>query len=418
MVSRRGVLAGTATGAVGLLAGCTGDARDPDDKDRGAAAAHFDPRSWRSVRDQFAMRRDLARFAAFTLSGHPQPVRAEIDKHRKALDADPEGYLDGRAERDGRAREAVAEHLGAAPDEVALTNSTTHGLGLYYTGLRLRSGDEILTTEHDFYATHESLRLRAERTGADVRRARLYDDPARASADRIVDAVSRAVGPRTRAVAVTWVHSGTGVKLPVGEIAEALEGRALLCVDGVHGFAAEDVDTADLGCDVLISGCHKWLHGPRGTGFIWATPEAWQRFTPVIPTFDQDGRGAGHLASPGGYQAYEHRWALPSAVEFHRAIGRERVAARIRELAGALKEGLSGVRGVRLITPRSARLSAGIVCCEIAGVQPQEAVARLREAGVEATVTPYAQRYVRFGTSIATDHADVDKALKAVRSLT
>ncbi len=56
------------------------------------------------------------------------------------------------------------------------------GLGLLYTRLALRPQDEVLTTEHDFYATHEALRL----SGARVRRARLYDDPRGASVDEIV----------------------------------------------------------------------------------------------------------------------------------------------------------------------------------------------------------------------------------------
>ena len=424
MVSRRGLIVGAAgttavAGGAAALVGCTGtDDGTGTGADTAGAPGRFEPRDWSSVRSQFALRRDHAQFAAFVLASTPYQVRAAIDRHRKGLDADPEGYLADRPARDAAARGAVATYLGVPPGEVALTASTTHGLALWYTGLRLQPGDEMLTTEHDFYSTHESLRLRAARTGAVVRRVRLYDDPAGASTDQIVSAVVKAVTARTRVVAVTWVHSGTGVKLPVRAIADALGGRALLCVDGVHGFAAEDAGAADLGCDVLISGCHKWLFGPRGTGFVWARSAAWERFTPVIPSFDMDTRtGPGPAASPGGYQAYEHRWALPEAVGFHRAIERARVAARIRELAGSLKAGLSELDGVRVVTPRSSKLSAGIVCCEIEGLRPDEAVARLRQAGVSASVTPYAQPYLRFGASIVIDADDVSKAVKAVHAL-
>ena len=106
------------------------------------------------------------------------------------------------------------------------------GLALLYTRLALAAGDEVLTTEHDFYATHEALRL----SGARVRRVRLYDDPRRASVDEIVSRLRRAVSGRTRAVALTWVHSSTGVKLPVRAIAETLPERVLLCVDGAVSY--------------------------------------------------------------------------------------------------------------------------------------------------------------------------------------
>ena len=79
-------------------------------------------------------------------------------------------------------------------------------------------------------------------------------------------------------LALTWVHSDTGLKLPVRQIADALvpinavrplAARALLCVDGAHGLGVEDATVADLGCDFLVAGTHKWLFGPRGTGLVW-----------------------------------------------------------------------------------------------------------------------------------------------------
>src|SRR5205823_12904755 len=124
-----------------------------------------------------------------------------------------------------------------------------------------------------------SLRRRGVRDGVPVRRVRLYDDPATASVDAIVGRLTAALTPRTRIVAVTWVHSSTGVKLPVKAMAEAIRARngdaTLLCVDGVHGFAADDTTPDALGADFLVSGCHKWLFGPRGTGLIWGRPAAW-----------------------------------------------------------------------------------------------------------------------------------------------
>jgi hypothetical protein len=63
----------------------------------------------------------------------------------------------------------------------------------------------VLTTEHDFYATHEALRL----AGANVKRVALYDDPAQASAGEMLERLRAAVTPRTKVPALTWVHSGT-----------------------------------------------------------------------------------------------------------------------------------------------------------------------------------------------------------------
>jgi selenocysteine lyase/cysteine desulfurase len=303
------------------------------------------------------------------------------------------------------------------------------GLGLVYGGLRLRPGQEILTTTHDFYSTHESLRLRALRTGAHVRKVRLYRNARTASVDEIVSAVRRAVRPATRALAITWVHSSTGVKLPVRAIADALPERVLLCVDGVHGFGAEATTPAQLGCDVLVSGCHKWLFGPRGTGIIWARESAWPAITPTIPSFDLrefvawiDARKPklprAVAMTPGGFHSFEHRWALREAFEFRRQIGRERAAARTHELAQRLKAGLADIRSVRLVTPRSSTLSSGLVCFDVANRDPADVVDRLYDrARIVASVTPYAARHVRFGPSIVNSPGDVDRALEAISAL-
>src|SRR5215203_220756 len=379
------------------------------------AAPPFDPRRWSSVRAQFSLDPRLTNFATFLLAPHPHQVRLAIARHARALDRDAKRYLDRQEDRnraDQRVRNAAARYLGANADEIALTDSTTMGLGLLYGGLRLEEDDEVITTTHDFYSTHESLRLRALRTGAHVRKVRLYQNARATSVDELVSAVRRAVTPKTRVVALTWVHSSTGVKLPIRAIADVLPTRVLLCVDGVHGFGVEATTPRQLGCDFLASGCHKWLFGPRGTGIIWGRAEAWDAVTPTIPTFDgrafrpwMEGRAPdlprAAAMTPGGFHSFEHRWALAEAFEFRRRIGRVRTATRTHQLAQRLKNGLAEIKHVRLVTPQSPALSAGIVCFEVEGQEPFDLVERLYvRHRIVASVTPYATRYVRLGPSI------------------
>ena len=419
LVARAGVAAGTLAAGGGAASAAADD------------AVAFDPRSWESVRKQFPIRRGLAHLAAFVLAAHPAPVRRALDRHRRALDGDPYTYLRRhQADLDDAARRAAAAHLGGKSDEIALTGSTTMGLGLLYGGLDLRPGDEILTTTHDFYATHEALRLAAARTGATVRKVQLYRTAAAASADEIVQSLVGALTPRTRLVALTWVHSSTGVKLPIRALADAVAGRAVVAVDAVHALGVEQVDVATLGCDFLVAGCHKWLAGPRGTGIVWGRRDRWSQVRATIPSFDDGATYAAWLGegsyprtravtmSPGGYHAFEHRWALREAFAFHAAIGEARVAARIHALARRLKDGLARIRGVSVVTPRAEALSSGIVCVDVAGRDPAGVVERLfAQHRVVVSVTPYAQRHVRFGPGLYTSAAQVDAAIRAVAAI-
>ena len=389
------------------------------------------------MRDQFPLDRETGCSSPRSCwPPTPRPVAEAIERHRAGLDADTHGYLAAtEADADAAVRQAAAEYLGAAPEDVALTDSTTQGLGLLYGGLRLRPGEDVLTTDHDFYATHQALTLRARRDGTVVRRVRLYDDPAAASVDEIVARLAAAVTPATRVVAVTWVHSGTGVRLPVRRsgrrpgapqrAAAPREDRALLCVDGVHGLGVEDVTVADLGCDVLVAGTHKWLFGPRGTGIVWAGPQAWGAVEATVPPFEASSFGEwrnglppeptdGRRFTPGGYHSFEHRWALAEAFRFHLDIGKDRVAERTHAQAARLKQGLAEIPGVTVVTPPGDELSAGIVCFDVDGADAFEVVGRLAGEGFATSVTPYATEHVRAGPSLVTSPEEVDGLMAAL----
>jgi selenocysteine lyase/cysteine desulfurase len=386
----------------------------------------FDPANWAQVRAQFPLDPSLAQFAAFVLAAHPRPVGAAIERYRRALDRDTESALATEPRRDAAVRSAVGSYLDVPAGEVALTDSTTMGLALTYRGLHLEPGDHVLTSTHDFYSTYASLDLATTATGALTTQVPMYGDPATATEATMVGRIRDAISPATRVVALTWVHSSTGVRIPVRAIADVIATlnrrrsearRIVFCLDSVHGLGAVDATAPELGCDVMVAGTHKWIFGPRGTGIVWAAGEVGSRLHPVIPTFEVDPR-AGPQLTPGGFKAFEHRWAVADAIAFHQTIGRHRIPARITAMADQLKAGLAELPRVRVVTPRDPRVSAGIVCCDVAGLPPDVVVNRLRrDHGIVASRTPYAVSYVRFGTSMVIEPADVDRLIKALGTL-
>jgi isopenicillin-N epimerase len=386
-----------------------------------AAAPEADPAlDWAAVRRQFRLAPGWIHMGGLFLASHPAPVRRAIERHRRGLDANPVHYLHERGPGlEAAVVRAAGAYLRARPADIALTDSTTMGLGLLYNGIDLRAGQEVLTTAHDFFATHESLRLKAGRVGATVRRVSLYRDARRASLDEIVSSLVGAVGPRTRVVALTWVHSSTGVKLPLARIARALGERrrqVLLCVDGVHGLGVERAGIGSLGCDFFVAGCHKWLFGPRGTGLVWGRTGAWDAVGPTIPSFSGTAT-PGAVMTPGGFHSFEHRWALTEAFQLHMRIGKRRVERRIRALNRRLKAGLASMSHVTLVTPQSSALSAGLVCFSVDRMSPGAVVEALRRRRIVATVTPYDPPYARLAPGLLNTPADVDRVVRAIRSL-
>jgi len=137
------------------------------------------PGDWTTLRGLFPLTRDYIQLSTFLLASHPKPVSDQITKHRLALDENPADYWHEHYQTiDAKISAVAANYMGGDGSQIALTDSTTMGLALVYSGLKLRPGQEILQTTHDHYSTDLSLAHRAKRTGASVRQIALYEDPA------------------------------------------------------------------------------------------------------------------------------------------------------------------------------------------------------------------------------------------------
>ncbi len=437
-ISRRGFI--TSTGLSIAAAAIHLNAKEESAQNTAAVQG-----SYEEIRDSFTLNRSYIHLASFFIASHPKPVRDAIERYRREIDDNPFLVVEhGLFGPDGdnrplQVKKAAAEYLGASPDEIALTTSTTVGLALVYNGMKIRKGQEILTTNHDHYSHHESIRWAVEKNGATFRKIPLFERFDTISEEDIIQRIRKSITPETRAVGVTWVHSSSGLKLPISKISEVIQelnqnretaDRILFVVDGVHGLGVEDTTVQQLGCDFLVAGTHKWVFGPRGTGIIWGKKSAWNEITPTIPTFDNNdlygawmdnevpkGSTQASWITPGGFQAYEHQWAIADAFRFHMQIGKKRVMDRIHELNTVCKDGLAQMKHVDLHTPRSAKLSSGLVCFDVNGMEPEQVVEKLLGKKIIASVTPYGAAYARLAPSLVNNEAEIETTLRAIREL-
>ena len=393
---------------------------------------------WEAVRADFKLDTSKIQMAQFLLASHPSSVRNAIEKYRRGLDDNPVEYYESNFVTYTRQVLKAAEtYLGAQPGEIALTDSTTMGLSLLYTGLKLKEGEEILSTTHCHYSTEKSLDFAAQRTGATVRRINLYEEANQTTVGDILSRLKKAIQAKTRIVAVTFVHSNAGVKLPIKEMSEVIKeanknrdaaNRIYFCVDGVHGFGVEDITVEDLGCDFLVAGTHKWLFGPRGTGILWAKKDAWDMVQPTIPPFSvayymwmnvmpEAPLNFYSKITPGGFHSFEHRWALKEAFEFHQNLGKQKIQNRTHQLSTTLKEAMQTIKHIKLHTPMSATVSSGINSFEVTGMKPKEVVKKLHDKNIIASTTPYKTVYARLTPCIINTEEEVTACIKALENI-
>jgi len=389
-----------------------------------ANAAPATGNKWAQLQQLFDQDPAYLHFSNFLITSHPKPVRDAIERHRATLDKNPGLAMDWDLgvieQREENVRVWAGRYLQADAKQIALTGSTTEGLAMIYGGVRVRPDQEILTTEHEHYATHTILALRSERDSTRVRKIRLFKDSYSASKAEILAAIDGAIRPETRVLGMCWVHSGSGMKLPIGEIGAIVDqhnrgrsdaDRIVYVVDGVHGFGVDNLNFAQMNCDFFIAGTHKWMFGPRGTGIVCSRFAEVRYVTPIIPTFSE-ATAFSTTMTPGGYHSFEHRWALDEAFKLHLELGKAEVEARIHALNSYLKQRLQQRPQIELVTPLSPELSAGFTFFRVKGKDSDKIAAHLMANRVVAdAVHRDVGPVIRTAPGLLNDEKQIDRLL-------
>lgn len=178
------------------------------------------------------------------------------------------------------ARAALARFLGAQPEDLVFVSNVTAGVNAVLRSLRWKPGEELLVTDHEYNACRNALEFAAARARARVVVANI-PFPLR-QAEEIVEAVLRAVTPRTRLALLDHVTSQTGLVLPIQQLVRELDRRGVdTLVDGAHAPGMVPLDLATLGAAYYTGNCHKWLCAPKGAGFLHVRPDRQRLVRPL-----------------------------------------------------------------------------------------------------------------------------------------
>jgi selenocysteine lyase/cysteine desulfurase len=197
-------------------------------------------------------------------------ARASAALKGRPVGGDAAGFFDVSE----RVRASLAQLLGARAGDIALTTGAGPGAAIVALGLIWRPGDEVLVLEGDFPMHWATWAPMEAREGLKVRAVRREGD--------VVDDVLQALGPRTRLVSISHVGFDDGALLDAGRLcAECRRRGVLVLLDASQSCGAVPLSVQALGADFIVGVGYKYLLGPWGLGFLWASPERWAAMRPA-----------------------------------------------------------------------------------------------------------------------------------------
>jgi len=321
----------------------------------------------------------------------PTPVVAATEQYLKEQSLKGGEALQDWDERLEGIRQNAARLIGAHRDEIAFTNSVSHGLNLVAAGLDWRAGDNLICAETEFPANVYPW-MNLQRQGVDVRFA-----PARANRILVEDVVGL-MDSRTRLVAISFVEFGTGYRNDLAAIAEACHERGIyLCVDGIQGLGALQFDVRHIPVDFLATHAAKWMLGPIGAAFCFVHRQHLARLDPVMAgwrsvvdrdnyyRYDSPLRPTGERFEPGSLNAVG-LVGMAAAIDLILSVGLATIEDRIVDLTDYLIDGLQA-HGCTITSPIAHRQErSGIVCFQHPALPASEVGERLCAADVIVSV--------------------------------
>ncbi|MFM8770694.1 MAG: aminotransferase class V-fold PLP-dependent enzyme [Candidatus Kapaibacterium sp.] len=329
-----------------------------------------------------------------------------------------------------RAREVVAESIGARADEVVFTRGTTESLNLLATsigahlGSRLANGNIVLT-EMEHHANIVPWQMLRDRSGVEIRVIPLTDDGAldMGRASHLIDA-------STLVVSCVHVSNTLGTENDVRTLCESARTvGAISIVDSAQSVSSMSIDVQNIGCDALVFSGHK-VYGPMGIGCAFIRHDLLSVLPPyqgggsmiTNVTFDKTTYADGPMRFEAGTPNIEGAVGLCAAMQWRNALDLHDVQAHKASLTEELVTGLSSRAGVRVHGAHQGH--SGIVSFSIDGVHPQDVGIMLDTHGIAVRTghhctMPLMQRFapqgtVRVSAAVYSSHEEIAQFFHAL----
>lgn len=219
----------------------------------------------------------------------PKPVFENYQEWQMKLEKQPVKFLTKDLYRGLKeSRKSISNLIGCNQDEIVFFQNPTSAVTNIIHNLKLKAGDEVLMTDHEYGALVRSWSEWGKKNKINIIQHEI--SLPLISEDQFINQFLKSINEKTKVVFISQITSFTGLILPIDKIINyAREKGIITIVDGAHVPGHIDINIQELKCDFYTGAVHKWLCGPKGSSFLFVRKEKQKSMNPVIYSWGKEG---------------------------------------------------------------------------------------------------------------------------------
>jgi selenocysteine lyase/cysteine desulfurase len=384
------------------------------------AAARGDEFYWDVIRDQFLLDPDWTYLNFGGLGASPLPVLNSLNEWLRAEERAPSAGYDAKEWEAAKVKLAALLGRTCKAENLAFVSGATEGISIIVNGLTLKKGDEVITSTHEHGAVNSNLLNRMLRDGIVIKTFA----PDLVSGLGNVDRIAALITSKTRLIMFSHVTCTTGQLFPVKAVSELARSKGLwFALDGAQAPINVPFDIAETGVDFYTCSTHKWLMGPKRTGFVYIRPGMIDAVRPMTGGLSRMDVGKMEAELNPAMTRFEYGtqnealyFAMGKACDFVQAIGPARIFERAHGMAESFLAGLRTIPGVEILSPAEEKYRTCMIGFRMKGKTMTEILDRLGKDKIRARAVGELDS-VRISFFLCNRPADVDLALASVKKL-
>lgn len=289
------------------------------------------------MKSQFLLDPEIVYLNHGSFGACPKPIFENYQHWQRELEREPVQFITKKQSVYlQHAKEALSNFIGCSAKDFFFTANPTVAINTIMRSLKLKPGDEILATDHEYGAMDKTWNFYCKQTGAKYVRQSISLPVI--SKETLIEEFWRGYSPKTKVIFINQISSATALIFPVKEICDRAKELGLLTiVDGAHVPGHIDLNIADLDPDFYTGTLHKWMLAPKGASFLYVKDTLQKQIDPLVVSwgYESDSSEGSQFLDYHEYQGTRDVAAFltaPAAIEFLKANDWQFQSARCKQL--------------------------------------------------------------------------------------